>query len=238
MGELHRLSADLPILSRPDKFRKLADAARQLWRDSYDASAGGLTTQRAWLERHASLAPMLPSLREELDAIQRLATRSEIADALSTMREVLKTGNRPPTAGSNRILAERVGAAEPTIGALNFAALHLIDTVEWWPAPAVVLTALAAAADRLRWIGTALDGLPDQAARMRNQLADSEADERKWLEQQARRRMETLALQAACRDIVGDDSPDTIRSLIGSGDEALKDKVRAARDAHLVRLQA
>jgi hypothetical protein len=185
MGELHTLATDLPVLSKPDRFRKASDVAVKLWREAHQAGEGGIKTLRAWLDRCTALQPMLPALRAELVALRRPATRSEIAAALTTLREVLPTGNRTPTSNSNRIMAERVGSTEPSIGVLNFAVLRLIDTVEWFPPPAKVLDMLSETAASLEWVSHALERIPQQQVEVAARLAEAESEEAAYYERRA-----------------------------------------------------
>jgi hypothetical protein len=184
-AELHTLSTDLPVLSKPDRFRKASDVAVKLWREAHQAGEGGIKTLRAWLARCDALQPVLPALRTELAAMQRPATRSEIASALTTMREVLPIGNRTPTAASNKMMAERVGSTEPSIGELNFAVLRLIDTLEWFPPPARVLAMLAETSSSLDCVSHALERIPRQRDEIAAQLAEAEREEVAYYERRA-----------------------------------------------------
>lgn len=196
MGNLHVLETDLPVLSKPDRFRKASAVARKLWQDAIDAGAGGIKTQRAWLDRWAALQPMLPAFRAELDAIQRPATRSEIASALVTLRDMLPPGNRTPTAASNKMMAERVGSTEPSIGAVNFAVLHMIDTFEWYPVTAKVLATLAEITASLGWVAHALDRLPEYQLEITAKLAEAEREEAEHFQRRAAQAAYQRSLQA------------------------------------------
>jgi hypothetical protein len=185
MGDLHVLPTDLPVLSKPDRFRKASEVAVQLWRDEYRAGEGGIKSLRAWLDRCAALQSMLPALRTELAAMERQATRSEIAAALTTLREVLPTGNRTPTAAANKMMAERVGSTEPSIGVLNFAVLRLIDTLEWFPPPAKVLDMLSETSSKLKCVAHAIERIPQQQLEVAARLVEAEREQAAYYERRA-----------------------------------------------------
>jgi hypothetical protein len=173
MGEVHTLASDLPTPSKFDAFQKRARLAADLWSDIHAAEGGSLEKQRAWLIRQAALQPMLPSLARDLATIMRPATRTEIAEALTSLRDVLHA-SKTPSATSNRAMAERVGSQEPSYGALKIAVLRLIDTMEWFPPPVKVLAALADANYLLEHTAHVLKTLPNFHERVSAALAEAE----------------------------------------------------------------
>jgi hypothetical protein len=177
VGEVHTLASDLPVPTKFDRFQKRADAAAQLWRDGYDAERGGVDAQRAWIDRHAVLAQMLPTLSRDLATILRPATRGEIAEALTALRENFHNSGKNATANSNRQMAERVGAREPSLGGINLAVLHLMDNEEWYPVTAKVIAALEAATSMLERTAYTLDRIPKLHGTMVKALAESERDQ-------------------------------------------------------------
>jgi hypothetical protein len=172
MGNVHTLANDLPVLGRFDEFLKRGDAVSKLWRTGYEAEQGVLDAQRAWLKRDQELALLLPSLARDLAALQRQATRTEIVDALLPLN-VLPTGKGAPANG-NSVLAQRVAAREPSFGAINIAALRVLDEATWHPVPSVLLAALEDATRTLFWIGHAIEKLPAWREQVASALAEAE----------------------------------------------------------------
>jgi hypothetical protein len=173
MGEVHTLASELPTPSKFDVLQKRARLAADLWSEIHSAEGGGLEKQRAWLARHAALQPMFPSLARDLATIMRPATKTEIAEALTSLRDSLHA-SKTATATSNRAMAERVGSQEPSYGAVRIAVLKLIDTLEWFPPPVKVLTALADAKYLLEHTVDVLNSLPKFHDRVAIALAESE----------------------------------------------------------------
>jgi hypothetical protein len=171
-GNIHALAHDLPVLGRFDEFMKRGDAVTRLWRTGYEAGEGAISAQRGWLERDQELALLLPSLARDLAALQRQATRTEIVDALLPLN-VLPSGKGAP-ANTNSVLAQRVAAREPSFGAINIAALKVLDEATWYPVPSVVLAALDDASQRLAWIGHAIEKIPSWREQIASALAEAE----------------------------------------------------------------
>jgi hypothetical protein len=172
MGNVHTLASDLPVLGRFDELMKRSDAVESLWRTGYETTEGSIDAQRAWLKRDQELTLLLPSLARDLAALQRQATRTEIVDALLPL-SVLPSSKGSPSNG-NSILAQRVAAREPSFGAVNIAALAVLDRSQWYPVPAVVLTALEEASQRLGWISHAIEKIPSWREQVAVALAESE----------------------------------------------------------------
>lgn len=176
-NHLRTVDPELPVPSTADRFRKAANAARSLHVTFLvdGLEDADLEAQEAWLAGYARVQPTLPSLKAELVALSQPATRPQVATALLTLRDTIPpTSGRPATATGNRMMAERVGAREPSIGALNFATLQAIDTLEWYPPPAKMLGMLDEATNYLVSISNTIDRLPE----IERQLAKRVAHER------------------------------------------------------------
>lgn len=172
MNDIGDLSDGLPVLSRYDQFRKRAAAVRKLWGDAVEIERASIGEQRLWLQRHEAATSLIASLSRDLALLQRKATRSQIVDALLPLNDLPKA-----TPGAKNILAQRVGAQEPTIGAVNLAALMVLDTEEWFPPPAKMLRALEAAEQSLKSIELALQCMPRSYRHAVDALAESERSE-------------------------------------------------------------
>jgi hypothetical protein len=89
------------------------------------------------------------------------ATTAEISQRLALVIGSNPSAGKGDAAVYGRMLAERVGAQEPTVGALEAACLRIMDTQTFLPSIAEVLTALKAEeALQVRWI-TLLSRLPE-----------------------------------------------------------------------------
>lgn len=172
MGEIHNLSTDLPVLGRFDEFLKRGESVARLWRSGYHAEEGGMEAARAWLKRDQHLTLLLPSLDRDLAVLQRKATRTDIVDALSPLGVLPKNRDAPPNVAS--VLAQRVASREPTFGAINIAALQVLDNAKWYPLPVDLLTALDEANKRLASIRHAIDKIPSWRERVVEALAEAE----------------------------------------------------------------
>ncbi len=102
---------------------------------------------------------LMPRLRQQLEALQRPASKKELADHLSVLRISFPTAKAAGD-GFSRILIERVAAQRPTIGQLDWAIRWLIDHNQFLPSIAEVLQALASAKERVGTALTLVDGLP------------------------------------------------------------------------------
>jgi hypothetical protein len=171
-NNIHTLAHDLPVLGRFDEFLKRGDAVTKLWRTGHEAVEGAIGAQRGWLKRDQELALLLPSLARDLAPLLRQATRTQIVDALLPLN-ILPSGKGAPANG-NSVLAQRVAAREPSFGAVNIAALQVLDQATWYPVPSVVLAALEDASQRLSWIGHAIEKIPSWREQVAGALAEAE----------------------------------------------------------------
>lgn len=89
------------------------------------------------------------------------ATTAEISQRLALVIGSNPSAGKGDAAVYGRMLAERVGAQEPTTGALEAACLRIVDTQKFLPSIAEVLTALKSEeALQARWIAS-LSRLPE-----------------------------------------------------------------------------
>ncbi|MCK1299726.1 MULTISPECIES: hypothetical protein [unclassified Bradyrhizobium] len=105
----------------------------------------------------------------QLDAIQRPATKKELANYLSALRIAFPTAKAAGD-GFSRVLIERVAAHTPSFGQLDWATRRLIDTSQFLPSVAEVLRALASARQSIEEARLFVD--PRGLARLRRQVAD------------------------------------------------------------------
>jgi hypothetical protein len=171
-NNVHTLAHDLPVLGRFDEFLKRGDAVTMLWSTGYEAAEGAINDQRRWLKRDQEMALLLPSLARDLAALQRQATRTEIVDALLPLNVLPSGKGAPANAGS--VLAQRVAAREPSFGAVNIAALRVLDTATWYPVPSVLLEALDLAETTLGSIDHAIQKIPTWRDEVAGALAEAE----------------------------------------------------------------
>ena len=71
-------------------------------------------------------------------------------------------------------MAERIGAREPSYGAINIAVLQMIDGLEWYPPPGKALAALADATSLLNSVTKYIDGVSHWHTRVTQALAENE----------------------------------------------------------------
>ncbi|WEK50978.1 MAG: hypothetical protein P0Y66_02560 [Candidatus Kaistia colombiensis] len=102
------------------------------------------------------------------------ATTAEISQRLALVIGSNPSAGKGDAAVYGRMLAERVGAHEPTVGALEAACLRIMDTQTFLPSIAEVLTALKAEeAMQARWI-VALARIPDARRGLLDAIAAEE----------------------------------------------------------------
>jgi hypothetical protein len=240
MGEITEFNpAELPIPSKVALIKRRADSLVQLVSDGYGAESGSIAAQREWMQRYHVMLPELANLSIELQAWSRAATRAEIAAAIKILRANFHNSGKNVTADTIRILADEIGSEQPTIGVLKLAVKSMIKDLEFFPVTRNVLDALQASAafvDRVR--GAMTSSLQHWHARVSEALTDSEVEEQKRDGERRRRNADHEALKGACREILGSDDPEVIRSMIQSNDEAMKSRVRARRDELLPLQQA
>jgi len=110
------------------------------------------------------------------------ATTAEISQRLALVIGSNPSAGKGDAAVYGRMLAERVGAQEPTTGALEAACLRIMDTQTFLPSIAEVLTALKAEeALQARWIAS-LSRLPEARQGLLDMIA---ADEQRDAERRA-----------------------------------------------------
>jgi hypothetical protein len=171
MGEITHLNpATLPAPSEFERLEIRAKAVGDLFYRSHNASgAPALRSLAADIDRALEHAPTLQS---QLDAIQRPATKRELADHLSVLRISFPTAKAAGD-GFSRVLIERVAAKQPRLGALDWAVRRLIDHSNFLPTIAEVLQALAASQE-------SIDGarmLVERLARLRAEVVKRIADD-------------------------------------------------------------
>lgn len=115
----------------------------------------------------------------QLRAGEAKATTAEISQRLALVIGSNPSAGKGDAAVYGRMLAERVGANEPTVGALEAACIRIMDTQTFLPSIAEVLTALKAEeALQARWIASlsrlseARQGLLDAIAAEEHRTAE------------------------------------------------------------------
>lgn len=122
------------------------------------------------------------SVLANLRAGEAKATTAEISQRLALVIGSNPSAGKGDAAVYGRMLAERVGAQEPTVGALEAACVRIMDTQTFLPSIAEVLTALKAEeALQARWIAS-LSRLPDARQGLLDLLA---VEERRTAEKRA-----------------------------------------------------
>jgi hypothetical protein len=170
MAEITRFnSAALPAPTDLERVEIRAKAIGELFcRSHTDNGAPALRSLAADIDRALEDAP---ALQGQLEAIQRSATKKELADQLSVLRISFPTAKAAGD-GFSRVLIERVAAKQPTFGQVDWAVRHLIDYSNFLPTIAEVLSALAAAQDRIDGARMFLERLPRLRTEVANRIAD------------------------------------------------------------------
>lgn len=160
-------SSAVPRTPVAERARKKADelsglvheAERILRGDLYAVYSRDIATA---LVAHLDAAETVAaSVLAQLRTGEAKATTAEISRLLALVIASNPSAGKGDAAAYGRMLAERVGAHEPTVGALEAACLRIVDTQTFLPSIAEVLTALRAEEAALsRWIGS-LSRLPD-----------------------------------------------------------------------------
>jgi hypothetical protein len=239
MGEITEFNpAELPIPSKIVLVKRRADALLELVSDGYAAETGEIAKQREWMQRHHAMLPELTNLSTELEAWSRAATRAENAAAIKILRANFHNSGKNVTADTIRILADEIGSEQPTIGVLKLAVKSMIKDLEFFPVTKNALDALQASKAFVDRVRGAMTSLQHWHGRVSEALMDSEVEERKRDAERRRRNADHEALKGACREILGSDDPEVIRTLIHSKDEEVKNRVRARRDELLRSLPA
>jgi hypothetical protein len=165
------MPALLPEPAAPERLEREIDAFdkvnRQLW-DVVINECGEYRTAPA-IAKAELLAEdgTLERLKMRTAEATRPATRDEIATHVAALIACYP-GNRDPLYG--RMLCEDVGAAQPSIGALEAACRHLRRTVKFAPAIAEMVEALTEAEKRLKNAAYWIEHLPDQLTKARELL--------------------------------------------------------------------
>lgn len=196
MRDIGLPSDGLPELGRYDLFRKRARAVQNLRISAVDVEQASLGQQQIWLQQHAAMTPMLTSLGRDLAILQRAATRSEIVDALRQLDDM--PAGKQSSSGAKRMLVGRVGAQEPSLGAVNFAVLDVLDREDWFPAPAKMVKALAEAEQYLADVGLALSNMPKWNGWITVALAENERSQALAAQRQAARIAQPAAGDDGC----------------------------------------
>jgi hypothetical protein len=170
MGEITHLNpAALPAPSDLERIEIRAKALSNLfYRSHTESGAPAMRILAADIDRALEDTPTLQS---QIDAIQRLATKKELADRLSVLRISFPTAKAAGD-GFSRVLIERVAAKQPRFGAIDWATRYLIDHSSFLPSIAEVLQALASAQDSIDTARMYVERLP----RLRHEIADRIAD--------------------------------------------------------------
>jgi hypothetical protein len=156
------------------------EAERILRGDMYAVYSRDIATALvAQLDAAADVAgPVLSQLRTG----EAKATTAEISQRLALVIGSNPSAGKGDAAIYGRMLAERVGAHEPTTGALEAACLRIMDTQTFLPSIAEVRTALKAEeALQARWIAS-LSRLPEARQGLLDAIA---AEEQRTVERRA-----------------------------------------------------
>jgi hypothetical protein len=150
----------------------VSEADRILRGDLYAVYSRGIATA---LVTHLDAAEAVAaSVLAQLRTGEAKATTAEISQRLALVIGSNPSAGKGDAAVYGRMLAERVGAHEPTVGALEAACLRIMDTQTFLPSIAEVLTALKAEeAQQARWI-VALSRLPDARQGLLDAIAAEE----------------------------------------------------------------
>jgi hypothetical protein len=163
----HLNQAALPAPSELERIEIRANAVRRLFERFH--TEDGLPALRRLASDVDQALQDAAGLRTQLEAIQRPATKKELADHLSVLRIAFPTAKAAGD-GFSRVLIERAAARTPTFGQLDWAVRRLIDTAEFLPSVARVVQALADAQQSIEDAKFFAD--QDRLARLRQDVAD------------------------------------------------------------------
>jgi hypothetical protein len=221
---------ELPVPSKVDLIKRGGDSLVELITDAYFAETGTIEKQQAWMQRCTAMTPELANIAIEFESGSRQASRPDIASAIKIVKANFHNSGKNVTADTIKILADAIGSEQPSILVLKLAVKKMIADHEFFVVTKNALDAIHASVAFVHRVNGAMGSLQHWHERVSKALAESEVDERKSEQERKRRNASMEAVKAACREIIGTDDPEAIRSLITSTDEPLKDRVRARRD--------
>lgn len=167
-AEITRINqAALPVPSELQQIELGANAVRKLYERFYVTDQGAPALRRLVTDIDRALESV-ETLRQQLDALGRPATKRELADRLSVLRLAFPNAKADDAFG--RILIEHVAGRTPTFGQLDWAVRHLIDTSVFLPSVAQVQQALTAAQDTIEASKLLVDR--HRLERLRSELSD------------------------------------------------------------------
>lgn len=114
------------------------------------------------------------SVLAQLRTGEAKATTAEISQRLALVIGSNPSAGKGDAAVYGRMLAERVGAHEPTVGALEAACLRIMDTQTFLPSIAEVLAALKAEEAQQAWWIASLSHLPEARQGLLDAIAAEE----------------------------------------------------------------
>ncbi|EKS28233.1 hypothetical protein [Afipia felis] len=149
----------LPAPTRSDLVSRAYGDIHRLMTAARQAKAEGLVEMQDVLAQCDATLARRDELKRELEALARPSTRAEIATILAALLENYPMNKHRASAATTRIMAERIGAAQPSVGALEVGINKIIDNpdIEFFPVTGVVLQAIAEASRSLGMTGEYLD---------------------------------------------------------------------------------